>query len=1014
MADQTVLFKNPVISPASDYAFLRLKGMEYIEALGKDFWTDYNIHDPGITLLEALSYAITDLGYRTDFDIKELLAVPPGETRNWNEQAFFTARNILTNHPWTEEDYRRLLIDIDGIKNGWLMVKECACDDLYIYANCAKSILQYPITDHKIIIKGLYDVLIEFEEDASGGDLNSGKMSYNFSYPITEGYATAAIEMRLPSWREIEAGGNQYAAFRGGASAIDKVTVSFISGNKEDNQNIPQTELSRRLRRPLYATLIISYYPDKENDPLTKATLKLKDVPFTVWFHKDADRRLLQLADLAAAIQDSSSAGIIARYLDRVHEADAIMKTTRATLQANRNLCEDWCTISAVAVEDIAVCADMDVTPDADIEAVLAEAYNLISQYMAPDVRFYSLQQLLAAGKPVDQIFEGPPLNNGFIDNDQLAATGLKKVLHTSDIINLLMDIPGVTAIRNLMLARYDRDGKLVENEAWTMDITYQHQPRLYVEGSKFLVFKNGLPFLPDALELSDTLQMIRGREAQPKWPLSENDLPVPEGNYTDLTLYTPVQYTLPRTYGVGTSGLPSHVTAARKAQAQQLKAYLLFFEQMLVQYLAQLSHFKEVFALRDDVSQTYFSRLLGEDDISGITDLYATVDGAILDETSLQKLTEDEETFLNRRNRALDHLLARFGEQFSDYVLMLYSFDQSKPIADKQLIKAKIDFLKDFPLMSSRRGQAFNYADETAVCSSANVSGLETRIRRLLGIKDMDAHFVLYDEKDTDNISGEWRWRLIDEKGKIHLSSTTRYAGADTSGRKKAWAEIREVLKVITDKTHYQVKHGKKWTINLKDSTGEIIAMRKQIFPEEGKAAAALEDLLIFAKDKLFGGQMFIVEHLLLRPRLRPNKDFPEGDPLLPVCLSSDCNLCGDEDPYSFRFTIVMNGETGLANAGIEYRRFAEQVIRMEAPAHLALKICWVSITQLAEFEAVYCAWSAELSREKRDVAGLHNKLVALLAVFTQLKSIYPPATLHDCEDGNDENRVFLNQTII
>jgi len=26
----------------------------------------------------------------------------------------------------------------------------------------------------------------------------------------------------------------------------------------------------------------------------------------------------------------------------------------------------------------------------------------------------------------------------------------------------------------------------------------------------------------------------------------------------------------------------------------------------------------------------------------------------------------------------------------------------------------------------------------------------------------------------------------------------------------------------------------------------------------------------------------------------------------------------------------------------------------------------------------------------------------------------VYPPASLHDCADGNDENRVFLNQTIV
>ena len=41
-------------------------------------------------------------------------------------------------------------------------------------------------------------------------------------------------------------------------------------------------------------------------------------------------------------------------------------------------------------------------------------------------------------------------------------------------------------------------------------------------------------------------------------------------------------------------------------------------------------------------------------------------------------------------------------------------------------------------------------------------------------------------------------------------------------------------------------------------------------------------------------------------------------------------------------------------------------------------------------------------------------HTLPILSNVFIELKNVYPPATLHDCVDGNDENRVLLNQTII
>ncbi len=109
--------------------------MEYIEQLGSKLWTDYNIHDPGITILEALCYALTDLGYRTSLNIKDILALELPEVPDTDgqypadkRQALFTARNILTVNPWTTDDFRKLLINIDGIKNGWLYCKKQPCE----------------------------------------------------------------------------------------------------------------------------------------------------------------------------------------------------------------------------------------------------------------------------------------------------------------------------------------------------------------------------------------------------------------------------------------------------------------------------------------------------------------------------------------------------------------------------------------------------------------------------------------------------------------------------------------------------------------------------------------------------------------------------------------------------------------------------------------------------------------------------------------------------------------------
>jgi hypothetical protein len=1037
MENSSAIVKYPSLNASADYALLREKGMQYIQELGSRFWTDYNIHDPGITQLELLSYAITDLGYRNSLDIKDILACPLNETPDPNQQAFYTAREILTTSPWTNRDYRKLLIDINGVKNAWLLCKKCACNDLYLYANCAKSILQYQPTEHTITIKGFYDVQIEFEDEEGIGNLNSGKIKYNFSFLNGGALATAMIEMRLPSWKKVhtktdlvprfmdDADHILFTEFIGPDSSITSVTVDFIAGTKQDNVDIPAAELGSRLRKPVFATITVGFKPDALSP---EETFTLNDVALTVWFNSDSDRKNMPLSELKAAISDASASGILPKYLEKIKKANAIMEEAKQLLHNHRNLCEDFCSIRAVETEDIGVCADLEVEPSADIEAVMAEAYFLIDQYMSPDIKFYSLQQLMNENWPVDEIFDGPKLNNGFIKNDQLDSTNLKTTLYTSDVINLIMDIPGVKAIKNFVFTRYDEDGYLIENQPWSIDITFGHQPRLYIEGSKMLVYKNGLPFLPDKLELIDTLQVIKGQNAQPKFSVIENDLPVPKGNWFDLREYFPLQYSLPLTYGVGYEGLPPTASVARQSQAKQLRVYLLFYEQILINYLEQLAHVKDLFALSSTTivdgevmpSPTYFSKFIDTDTIKTIDELYlydpalTAADAKEKMKDDIRSLNETETVRLDRKNRFLDHLLSRFAEQFSDYALMLYSYIGKKEIADEKLIKDKIAFLKDYPFMSYYKARSFNYKDPTKVCDPTNIAGLALRIRRLLGIPEFTAFFELYTEKNSSGVF-ERRWRLVDESGKTLLKSITVFTDPIVSvTEQKMKDEIAIVRQQIKDVLNYEVVEDTDWTLNLLDSASVAIATTGEIFSSEAEGETARDVIIAFAENIFSAEKVFIVEHLLLRPRNKPSLLFPEGDPLLPICIGNDCKLCGEEDPYSFRLTVVLNGEEGIANSGIEFRRFAEQTIRMEVPAHLGVKICWVSNEQLETFKTLFCDWLKELSKATPDEVALSNKLKALIEEFIKLKNVYPPASLHDCVDGDDENRVYLNQTII
>jgi hypothetical protein len=127
---------------ATSYQTLLSRGLAYCQKLAGDIWTDYNEHDPGVTILEHLCYALTDLSYRADYEIPDILASPSGTPRP--ENSLYTGDRILTSSPITPNDYRNLLYDrIKGLKNAWLV----------------------PVTDHPLGVQGTYHVLIELREE---------------------------------------------------------------------------------------------------------------------------------------------------------------------------------------------------------------------------------------------------------------------------------------------------------------------------------------------------------------------------------------------------------------------------------------------------------------------------------------------------------------------------------------------------------------------------------------------------------------------------------------------------------------------------------------------------------------------------------------------------------------------------------------------------------------------------------------------------------------------------------
>ncbi|MGE3707246.1 MAG: hypothetical protein AB7I13_18395 [Vicinamibacterales bacterium] len=107
-------------NPGLDFETLRDRGLETVRTLSGAVWTDHNEHDPGITTLEILCYALTELSYRADLPIEVLLGTLSGGP-DARTTALYRPRTILPSAPVTADDWRRLLIDrVPGCGNAWV------------------------------------------------------------------------------------------------------------------------------------------------------------------------------------------------------------------------------------------------------------------------------------------------------------------------------------------------------------------------------------------------------------------------------------------------------------------------------------------------------------------------------------------------------------------------------------------------------------------------------------------------------------------------------------------------------------------------------------------------------------------------------------------------------------------------------------------------------------------------------------------------------------------------------
>lgn len=292
---------------------------------------------------------------------------------------------------------------------------------------------------------------------------------------------------------------------------------------------------------------------------------------------------------------------------------ECIIGDVKNALLAHRNLCEDFVDISVLCYLDIGICADVVIDSNASSDEVYRDIVVKLNDFFSPAPKFYTLQQLLDKKKTIDNIFAGRPFNfkdsHGFVDTDEFEKIELKKEINLSDVYNVILSINGVKTVRKLTL-RESSDKSF--SQAWQFALPDKYLPRFSTDISAIQLSSKGIRVPVDTQKNLAYLKIASGSTTKVIKLASDLDLDVPKGIYhSDLADYYSIQNEFPLVYGIGEGGLPDSAPLKRKAQALQLKSYLLFFDHLLANYLTQLNSIRSIFsfasATNADEQHTYF-----------------------------------------------------------------------------------------------------------------------------------------------------------------------------------------------------------------------------------------------------------------------------------------------------------------------------------------------------------------------------------------------------------------------
>ncbi|MGV8835088.1 hypothetical protein [Cellvibrio sp.] len=669
-----------------------------------------------------------------------------------------------------------------------------------------------------------------------------------------------------------------------------------------------------------------------------------------------------------------------------------VVRRVRSVFVKHRNLGEDLATVSIEESKPCFLRGVIETNGKRNQADIYADVFFQVARKISSNIRI-ERYETMAQQMDLADIFSGPLTQHGYIYSEHLNAHKSTKALE--ELTGLVAAIDGVKKVYRLELV--DELGKLldtqtIDNQSFFLKFPAEAQQQEWLK----IDFNPGKTTDPAGVVKTrgDNIErlMEETRRALQKLEFeyrafrnnktnSTHFYPLPQGRTRRNSAYYSIQHHFPSVYGINAAGVPNHETAARKKQAQQLKAYLYPFEQLMANMLAHIQNLQHLFSLGERPNHSYFAEFLDNQHIPDFALLYNNKRIGLSD---IQDIQARHDPATDRKSRALDTLLAIYGEEFSQEALLHFNYyHEAQP--DYWAIDNKIRYLQHLVETSSGRSAAFDTSE--AHWQASNLSSLHKKINILLGIQQLDSLVPLSQCFDSNQI------HLVDDQlldqipDPTDADALTTHADAQTVPALKAkqqeklsqWSYTPNKSLTLCPAMIIEGTTIDAYRLQPVDP-GEAVAVyfysqrlnRRRELKKADDRAQAISYVHKFKKiitDINAGAEGFyLLEHILLRPR---GQQVSANDGSF-----FDCQVSFIFPKWTARF------------ANPAFRQFAEKTIANHMPAHLFPQIYWLDLPAMTDFDACYKPWLERLQQyEQQQLLQEHDNTEQLDRYAQQLR---------------------------